>query len=183
MTIDEDRGTPVAMDFGDEPPQRPMIGLVQLFDPPEGIVYGNPLIINLLRVADDTCDRSEAARDSHGPCIGKRWQPSLEHARVEFVGFAVHVDIAAREVRAHQGMAALHHAEEKLVHEGVLGSSQRRQLEPRRGEKRTWVHASAVWRIEHDRTDPFGWLEDFERWIELVSRFGHVVVWVGGSLL
>ena len=31
-------------------------------------------------------------------------------------------------------------------------------------------------RIEHDRTGPFGWLENFERWIEFVSLVGHVVV-------
>src|SRR5215471_4546244 len=160
-----------------------MIRLVQLFDPPEGIVYGNPLIINFLRVADDACDGTEAACHPHGARIGKRRQPSLEHARVELVGLAVHVDIAAGEMRAHQRMAALHHAEEKLVHEGVLGSPQRRQLEPCRGEKRTRIHASAVGRIEHDRTDPFGWLENFERRIELVSHFGHVARAVGGSWL
>jgi hypothetical protein len=62
-------------------------------------------------------------------------QPAVEHARVEFVRLAVDVDIAAREVRPHDRVAARHHAGDQVVDEGILGAAQRRQIEPRGQEE------------------------------------------------
>ena len=45
-------------------------------------------------------------------------KPPVEHARIELVGLAVDVDIAAREMRAHQRMAAFDHAGDQFVDEG-----------------------------------------------------------------
>ena len=99
-------------------------------------VDGNALIVDFLGVADHARHRAEPARDPHRAGIGERRQPAVEHARVEFVGLAVDVDIAAREVRPHDRMAARHHAGDQFADERILGAAQRRQIEPRGQQER-----------------------------------------------
>ena len=105
--------------------------------------------------------------------LAKEGSRPVEHARIELIGLAVDVHIAARKMGAHQRIAAPDHADDQLVHEGVLGAAQRRQIQPRRRQEGARIDASAVRRIEHDRPAPFGRLEDFEGRVELVFQFGH----------
>jgi len=100
-------------------------------DTAQYLVDGKPLAIDFLPVADHARDGAETAGDPHRARVGERGQAAVEHARIELVGLAVDVDIAAREMRPHQRIAALNDAESKLVHKTVLGAAKGRQVEPR----------------------------------------------------
>ena len=119
-----------------------MIGLVEALDPAQRVVDRDALVVDFLRVADHPRDGAEPARDPHRAGIGERRQPAVEHARIELVGLAVDVDVAAREMRAHQRIAALHHAGDQFVDEGVLRAAQRREVEPRGGQEVARIDAS-----------------------------------------
>ena len=173
MTIDQDRGSEIALDAREQAPQGAVVGLVQPFDAPDRVVDRDALAVDFLGVADHAGDGAEAARHPHRTGVGERGQAALEHARIELVGLAVDVDIAARKMRAHQRITAPDRADHQLVHEAVLGAPQGRDIEPRGGQECARIDASAVWRIEHDRPAPGGRLENLEGRIELVFRFGH----------
>ncbi len=91
------------------------------------VIDRDALAVDFLGVADHPRDRAEAAGDPHRAGIGERGQAAVEHARIELIGLAVDVDIAAREVRPHQRVAACHDAEDQLIDEGILGAPQRRR--------------------------------------------------------
>ena len=135
MAVDQHRRAEIAMDAGEQPAQRPVIGLVEAFDPPHRVVDRNALAVDFLGVADHAGDGAEPAGDPHRAGIGEGRQAAVEHARIELVGLAVDVDIAAREVRPHHRMAAAQHAEDQLVDEGILRPAQRRHVEPRGGQE------------------------------------------------
>ena len=151
-----------------------MIGLVQPFDPPDRIIDGDALAVDLLGVAHHPRHRAKPACDPHRAGIGEGGQAALEHAGIKLVGFAIDVHVAARKVRPHQRVTALHHAQGELVDERVLGAPQGRDLEPGRREESPRVNATAVRRIEDDRPAPLARFDDLERRIEFVVRFGHV---------
>ena len=130
MAIHQDSGAEFPLQPHEQPPQNAMIGLVQPIDPPQRLGNGDTLIVDFLGVADDARHRAKPAGDPHRAGIGERRQPAVEHSRVELVGFPIDVDIAAREVRAHHRVAALHHAFDQFADETVLGAAQRCQIEP-----------------------------------------------------
>ena len=141
MAVDQDRRAEIAVNAREQAPQRPVIGLVQPLDAPDRVVDRDALAVDFLGIADDARDGAEPARHPHRTGIGEGGQPPLEHARIELVGLAVDVHVAAREMRAHQRIAALDDAERKLVDEAVLGAPQRRHIEPRRGEEGARIDA------------------------------------------
>src|SRR5262249_58514562 len=100
-----------------------------------GLGDRDALVVDFLRVTNDAGDGAEAARYAHGAGIGEGGQAAVEHARVELVRLAVDVDVAARKVRPHQRMAAPGHAGDQLVDEGILGTAQGREIEPRRRQE------------------------------------------------
>ncbi len=144
MAVDQHRGAEVPVHAREQPPQRPMVGLVQPLDAPDGVVDRNALAVDFLGVAHHAGHRAESARHPHGAGIGEGREPAVEHARVELVGLAVHVDIAAREMRVHQRIAAPNDAERELVDEAVLGPAQGQPVEPRGHQERARIHAAAV---------------------------------------
>src|SRR3974390_360723 len=107
-----------------------MIGLVQSFNPPQRIVDRNSLAVYLLSVSYHPGDGAQPPCYAHGSGVGKGWQTALEHARIELVGLAVDVHVAARKMGAHQWIASADHPDDKLVHEGILGTAQRSQVQP-----------------------------------------------------
>src|SRR5271157_1199271 len=109
MAIDKNRGAKIPVNTREKASQGSMIGLVQPFDSPDRIVNGNPLAVNLLSVTDHPGDGTKPACHTHGSGIGKGRQPALEHARIELIGLAVNVHVAARKMGAHQWIAALNH--------------------------------------------------------------------------
>src|SRR6202011_633890 len=96
--IHHDHGSERLMPLVDQPPQRAVIGLVERLDPRQRVVDGKPLTIDLLSVADHARDGAETAGHPHRSRIGEARQAPREHARIEFVGLPVDVDIGAREV-------------------------------------------------------------------------------------
>ena len=124
MAIDQHGGAEVPVQAGKQPPQRPVVGLVEALDAPQRIVDRNALVVDFLGVADHPRHRAEATGDPHRAGIGEGRQPAFEHARIELVGLAIDVDETAREMRAHHRIAALDHARDQLVDKAVLGAAQ-----------------------------------------------------------
>ena len=143
-----------------------MIGLVERLDAAQRIVDRNAVVVDLLRVPDHARDGAEPARDPHGARVRERGQAALEHARIELVGLAVHVHIAAREMHAHQGMPARNDPGDQLIDEGILGATQGRKIELGGGQERPRIDAPAVRGIEHDRPTAFDGFKDLERGVE-----------------
>ena len=115
------------------------------------VVDRDALVVDFLGVADHPRHGAKPAGDPHRAGIGEGGQPALEHARIELVGLAVDVDIAAREMRPHQRIAALDHAGDQFVDEAVLGAAQRREIEPRHRQEVARIDRAAVRRIEQHR--------------------------------
>src|SRR6516164_4596789 len=97
-----------------------MVGLVEALDSIEGVVNGYALIVDVWGIADDTRDGSKPACHPHRARIGKGRQTSLEHPRIELIGFAVDVHVTAGEMRAHHRVAAFNDAEHEFVDKGVF---------------------------------------------------------------
>ena len=173
MAVDQDGGAEIAVQPREQAPQCPMIRLVEAVDAPQRFGHRDALIVDFLGVADDARHRAEPARDPHRTGIGERGQPAVEHARVEFIGLAVDVDIAAREMRPHQRIAARHHARDQIVDEGILRAAQRRQIEPRGQQEGARIDAPAVRRIENQRPAALRGLDGLERRIEFVLDVQH----------
>src|SRR5947209_6083804 len=142
MAVDQNGGAEIALNAREYTAQGPMIGLIQSLDAADGVVDGNPVRIDLLRLANDPRDRPKATGYAHGSRIGKGRQPAFEHARIELVRLAVHVDIAAGEVRPHERIAAPHHTDHKLIDEGILGPPQGCDIKPGSGEERARIDFS-----------------------------------------
>src|SRR5690606_33402529 len=98
MAIHEDDGTERLMCLIDQPSQREVIGFVELFDPAQRILHAEALAIYFLAVADHARDGAEAARDAHRSRIGEARQPPGEHSGIEFVRFAVHIDVGTGKI-------------------------------------------------------------------------------------
>jgi hypothetical protein len=173
MAVDHDHGSERLMGLVDQPPQRAVIGFVERLDPPQRFVDVQPLAIDFLPVADHARDGAEAAGDPHRARVGKTRQPSREHARIEFVGLAVHVDIRAREIDPHHGKATLAQPADQFVHERILGAAQRSQIDPGRVEEFGRIDRAGVGRIEDDRRPPVGRLHDLEGRRQLAIKLGH----------
>ena len=131
MAIDQNRGAEFVVQPHEHAAQRAMIGLIEPVDPAHRFRNRNALIVDFLGVADHARHGAEPAGDPHRAGIGEGRQPAVEHARVELVGLAVDVDIAAREMRPHHRMAAADHALDQFADEGIFGAAQRHQIEPR----------------------------------------------------
>ena len=166
-------GGRIPVDAGEQAAERAVVGFVKPLDAADCIVHRNAVAVDLLRIADHPRNRAESARHPHRAGVGEGRQAAFEHARIELIGLAVHVHVAAREMRAQQRIAASHRVETEFVDKRILGAAQRRQIQPRRGEEAARIHVAAVRRIEQDRPAPFGRLENLEGRVELVFQFGH----------
>ena len=115
------------------------------------VVDRDALVVDFLGVADHPRHGSQAARHPHRAGIGEGGQAALEHARIELIGLAVHVHEAAREMRAHQRIAVLHHAGDQVVDEAVLRPAQGGDIEPRDRQEGARIGRAAVRGIEQHR--------------------------------
>ena len=129
MAVDQDRGSEIPVHAREQAAQGAVVGLVQSFDAPDRVVDRNALPIDFLGVADHPGDGPQPARHPHRSGIGEGGKAAVEHARIELVRFAVHVDIAAREMCTHQRITARHDTNCQLVDEAVLGAAQGRGVE------------------------------------------------------
>ena len=101
MAVDQHGGAEIAVQLGEQAPQRAVIGLVEALDAGERIVHRNALVVDFLGVADHPRHGAEPAGHPHRAGIGEGGQAALEHARIELIGLAIDVDKTAREMRAH----------------------------------------------------------------------------------
>ena len=173
MAVDQDGGAEIAMQLGEQSPQRAVIGLVEALDAGERIVHRDALVVDFLCVADHPRHGAEPARHPHRAGIGEGGQTALEHARIELVGLAIDVDKAAREMRAHHRKAALDHAGDQVVDEAVLGAAQRLDIEPRRAEEVARIGGTTMRRIEHHRSRARRRFDDLEGRVKFVADFTH----------
>src|SRR6185503_19497827 len=177
MAIDQHGGAEIAVQAREQTPQRPVIGLVQALDAGKRVVNRDALVVDFLRVADDARHGAKPAGDPHRARVGEGGQAAIEHARIEFVGLAIHVHEAARKMRPHQREALAHHARNQRVDETVLGAAQRGDIEARNGEELARIDRPAMWRVEQNRPAIGGRLHDLEGRVELVADFTHGGRW------
>ena len=173
MAIHHHHGAERLMRLVDQPPQRAVIGLVERLDPRQRVVDGKALAIDLLSVADHARDGAEPAGHPHRSRIGETRQAACEHARIEFVGLPVHVDIGAREIDPDGRKAELAQAADQLVHERILGAAQRGKIDPRGVEEFGRIDRAGMRGVEDDRRPPLGRLHDLERRRQFAIKLGH----------
>ena len=161
------------MGLVDQPPQRPVIRLVERLDPPQRVVDGKPLAIDFLPVADHARDGAEAAGHPHRAGIGEARQAAGEHPRIELIGLAVHVDIGAGEIDPDRRKALFAQVSDQFVHERILGAAQRGEVDPGGVEKFGRIDRAGMGRVEDDRRPPMRRLHDLERGRQLAIKLGH----------
>ena len=161
------------MGLVDQPPQRTVIRLVERLDPPERVVDGKPLAIDFLPVADHARDGAEAAGDPHRARIGKARQAAGEHAWIELVGLAVHIDIGAGEIDPNRRKTPFAQVSDQFVHERILGAAQRGEVDPGGVEEFQRIDRAGMRRIEDDRRPPVRRLHDLERRRQFAIKLGH----------
>lgn len=112
-----------------------MIGLVDRLDALERLLDRKTATIYFHILGDEARHGAEAAGDAHRTDIGVRRQGAVEHARVEFVGFAVYVQEGTREMRPEQGRPQKRGAAEQFIDEMVFGTANGMRIEARLVEK------------------------------------------------
>src|SRR4029078_4672335 len=148
MAIDQHGGAEFPMQAGKEPAQGAGIRVVEAFNALQGIIDRYALVIDFLRITNHACHRSQAARDTHRTRIGERRQPAVEHTWIELIGLAVHVDKAAREMRAHHWKACVDHAGDQFIDEAVFRAAQGGDVEAAIGQEVARIDLAAVGRTE-----------------------------------
>jgi hypothetical protein len=111
-----------------QPPQGPVIRLVESLDPLQRVLHRQPARIDFLRLANDPRDGAQAPGNPHGAGIDIGGELPLEHARVELVGLAVHVEIGAGKARLEERRADGRGSGEEILDIGVLGAAQRHRV-------------------------------------------------------
>src|SRR5882672_6035731 len=173
MAIHQDHGSERLMGLVDQPPQRTVIRLVERLDPPQRLIDRKPLAVDFLPVADHARDGAETAGDPHRARVGKARQTAGEHARIELIGLAIHVDIGARKIDPHGRKTLLAEVSDQLVHERILGTAQRGEVDPGGVEEIERIDRARMWRVEDDRRTPVLGLDDLERRRQFAIKLGH----------
>ncbi len=135
MAVDENGNAEVRARALQQTLQGSVVGLVEPFDAPGRLIDGQAPRIDLLRLADHACDRSQAAGDANRARVRKGRQTAVEHAWVEFVGLTIDVEIGARKSRPEQWRAEAQNTGEQFVDVGVFGPAQRQRIELGGAEK------------------------------------------------
>src|SRR6202045_5159546 len=146
MAIDENGNAEILPRPVDEPAQARVIGFVEFLDSFNRFFDRHTASVNLLCLADYARDCSESPRDTQRARIGESRQPSLEHARVQLVGFAIEVEIGARKPRLDEGRAQRRNPAEQSIDESVLRAAQPSFVEPRGLEKTARVYITRMGR-------------------------------------
>ena len=101
-------------------------------------------------------DGAEAHPHPRRADIDEIRQPVREHQRVEFPGFAVDVEISAREAGREQRRAEIGRGGEQRVDEAIFGAPQGQRVEPRGGQQIARIINAAVRRGEDERHRCYG---------------------------
>jgi hypothetical protein len=169
MAIDQQCLAKSPVSAGDDPPQGAMIRLVDGVDARHRLLDRQPACIDLLRLADHARHGSKPAGDPHRTGVGEGRQAAVEHARIEFIGLAVHIHHRARKMRPEQRHAALDHALEQGIDIGILGAPQGRQVEPDLLQEAWRIDTAGMRRVEHHRSDQNIRFERLESRVEIAD--------------
>jgi hypothetical protein len=179
VAVDQHRRAELPGGGIDQGGERTVEWLVKPFDALERNRQRQPGAINLLGIGDDARDRAEATGDANGPRVGESRERLVEQLGIEFVRFAVDVDIGAGKPRGDQGRAERGDAGEQLVDVAVLGLAERVGRQAGRCQETVGVDASGMRRAEHERNrleprhrERIGWRQMLLNGITLV--FQHV---------
>ena len=167
MRVDEDAGAEHALRALNKAAQAGMVGPVQPVDAGEPFLDRNPAEIDLLPVADDPGDGAEPAGHTHRAGIGEGWHAALEHARIEFVGLAVDVEIGARKLGNQQRRAERDALRKEPVDIGVLRAPEAAQGQARRLDEAARIAAPGMRHVDHHRHDLERRLVQAERPLDL----------------
>src|SRR5579883_1763573 len=91
--------------FRGQPAERQMIGMIEFVNAPLRLGKAQFAGIDFLAAGDDAGDRPEPDAHTRGGRVDKIRQRVGKHRRVEFIGFAVDVEIGARKPRRQQRRA------------------------------------------------------------------------------
>src|SRR5262245_29174869 len=125
MAIDEDGHSENAPCPFDKLRKARMIRLVELLDSFDRLFDRHAPGINLLRLRCDPGDGPEPACDTQRPRVGKRWQHAVEHARIEFVGLAIEIEIGAGKAGLNERRSELRYAAKQEIDESVFRRAKR----------------------------------------------------------
>ncbi len=75
--------------------------------------------------------RAQSAGNTHGADIGVGWQRAVKHARIEFVGLTIDVEIGARKIRFQDGRADFRCRSKEFIDEMILGTANFMRAQPR----------------------------------------------------
>jgi hypothetical protein len=125
--------------------------LVDGFDPHHRLGQRQAAGIDVKAVADQLRHGAKAARHAGRANVAIGRHRLRKHARIEFPGFPVGVEIGARKIGRQQGSAKHDAAAEQLVDIAVLGAAHIVLVEPAHRQKALRVMAPAVRRAENER--------------------------------
>jgi hypothetical protein len=128
---------------------------------------GQLLGIDLGAVANDARDRAEPRGDAWAATVDEAGERRVEHRGVKLIGFAIGIDISAREVRFDQRRAESWSRSKNLVDETVFGAANRNGVEARYLQKGFVVDPARVRRSKHKGKGLIGGSQDLERRIDL----------------
>jgi hypothetical protein len=150
MAVDQHRVAELLMGAAEQRLQRLVVRLVDRVDPAERLGDGQPAGIDVEPLADHLGDRAETAGNARRPDVCERGHRVREHARIEFPGLAIDVEIGARKIRGKQRRAERRGRAEQFVDEAILGAPDRHPVEPGHGEETVGIVAAAVRGIEYE---------------------------------
>src|SRR5439155_5583456 len=93
MAIDQQTAAKQTFGLLDEPAQNPMIWPIKLFDALLRLGKAELLRVYFLAAGDQSGDRAEAHSNAWRSGVDELWKCVTEHARIEFVGFAIDIGV------------------------------------------------------------------------------------------
>src|SRR6266481_753779 len=97
-----------------------MIRPIVAFDPVPHLRKAELLCVNFLAAGDEPGNRTEAHEDSRRTGINESRQCVAEHARIEFVSFAIDIDIGPRKAGREKWCPETRCCGKQFVDEAVL---------------------------------------------------------------
>src|SRR6266436_9874822 len=142
-----------------------MIRPVVAFDSVPHLRKAELCCVNFLAAGDEPGNRAEAHADSRRTGINEPRKCVAEHARIEFVSFAIDIDIGPRKAGREKRCPETWCRSKQFVDKAVLRPPQGQRVQPRRREEVSRIFSTAVRRRENQRKALHHWalkVEDAE---------------------
>ena len=135
--------------------KRLVIRLVEIFNAVKCFREGNSARINQLALTDQTRHRTKPASDARRLGVHERRQRLGEHARIELIGFTIHIQKSPREMRLEQGRPEPHRRSKQVIDVTVFRMANAQGIQTRRFDEGMRVIASAMRGIKDERNALF----------------------------